>query len=56
MGAKRELRDRPSGMILLGIGCETIGAARRARRERQTVKIIVEAFIVAGDMGRYRWR
>lgn len=33
--------------MLLGIGCEAMGAARRARRERQIAKIIVEAFIVS---------
>lgn len=50
MGAKRELILRPSGIMLLGIGCETTGVARKARRETQMVKIRVEAFIVAGDV------
>jgi hypothetical protein len=50
MGAKRELKSRPSLMMLLGIGCETMGAAMRARTERQMVRIIVEAFIVTGGV------
>jgi len=50
MGAKRELKSRPSLMMLSGIGCVTMGAARKARRERHMAKIVVEAFIVAGTM------
>ena len=46
MGANRELKSRPSFMILAGIGCEETGAAMSVKRERQIVNMMLEVFIM----------